>query len=179
MIGNMRGRVVRIAVDDISTDVIAPSQYRGAVADNDPNLTVLRPHVLEAVRGGLDEHVRPGDIFVCGKNFGLGSHREPAVQIFKVWGVQAVVTESAARIWFRNAIAAGLPAFELEDATKLFAEGDEIEIDVGKWQISNLTHASNAQLSPFPSTVMRILEAGGIMQLLKQRVAAEVPGSEK
>jgi 3-isopropylmalate/(R)-2-methylmalate dehydratase small subunit len=177
MLENMRGRVVRIAVDDISTDVIAPSQYRGAVADNDPNLTVLRPHVLEAVRTGLDEHVRPGDIFVCGKNFGLGSHREPAVQIFKVWGVQAVVTESAARIWFRNALAAGLPAFELEDATKLFAEDDEIEIDVGNWRVSNLTRTDNAALSPFPPTVMRILEAGGIMQLLKQRVEAEMSAS--
>jgi 3-isopropylmalate/(R)-2-methylmalate dehydratase small subunit len=174
MLQMIRGRVVRIAHDDVNTDVISPSQYRAAVADDDKNLTVLRPHVMEALRPGLDEHVRPGDVFVVGKNYGCGSHREPAVQIFKVWGVQAVVTETAGRIWFRNAIAAGLPVFELEDATKLFDEGDQIEIDLIEWHIRNATRNSVAHaVSPFPDTVMHILEVGGMMPLLKQRFDAE------
>lgn len=175
MLQMIRGRVVRVAVDDVNTDVIAPSQYRGAVADDDKNLTVLRPHVMEAIRPGLDDYVKPGDIFVVGKNYGCGSHREPAVQIFKVWGVQAVVVESAGRIWFRNAIAAGLPVFELESATKLFDESDQMEIDLKNWSIRNATRNSEAYpVSPFPETVMRILEVGGIMKLLKQRVDAEL-----
>ncbi len=162
----------------MNTDVIAPSQYRGAVADDDKNLTVLRPHVMEAIRPGLDDYVKPGDIFVVGKNYGCGSHREPAVQIFKVWGVQAVVVETAARIWFRNAIAAGLPVFELEDATKLFDESDQMEIDLKNWCVRNATKKSQAYpVSPFPETVMRILEVGGIMKLLKQRVDAELLSS--
>ena len=175
MLKNIKGRVVRIPVHDVNTDVITPSQYRGAVADDDRNLTVLRPHVMEAIRPGLDGYVKPGDVFVVGKNYGCGSHREPAVQIFKVWGVQAVVVESAGRIWLRNAIAAGLPVFELPDATNLFEEGDRIEIDLESWQIKNATKESPYYpISPFPPTVMRILDAGGIMPLLKQRVDNEL-----
>jgi 3-isopropylmalate/(R)-2-methylmalate dehydratase small subunit len=130
---------------------------------------------MEAIRPGLDSFVKPGDVFVVGKNYGCGSHREPAVQIFKVWGVQAVVTESAGRIWFRNAIAAGLPVFQLKNATKIFDEGDQIEIDLKNWCIRNATKMGEPHpVAPFPETVMRILEVGGMMPLLKQRMDAEV-----
>ena len=174
MLQMIRGRVVRIGLDDVNTDVITPTEYRYAQPDGDKELKLLRPHVMEAIRPGFDDYVKPGDVFVVGKNFGCGSHREPAVQIFKIWGVQAVVVETAARIWFRNAIAAGLPVFELQDATKLFDECDQIEIDLKNWQIRNATKQSKAYpVAPFPKTVMRILEAGGMFPLLKQRVEAE------
>ena len=174
MLQKIRGRVVRVATDDINTDVISPTEYRLAVPDDEKNLTILRPHVMDTVRPGLDQYVRPGDVFVVGKNFGCGSHRETAVQIFKVWGVQAVVTETAGRIWFRNAVAAGLPVFELEDATKYFGESDEIEINMQDWHIRNATKSSKPYpIAPFPPTVMIILEVGGIMPLLVKRFRAE------
>jgi 3-isopropylmalate/(R)-2-methylmalate dehydratase small subunit len=168
------GRVVRLAFDDVNTDVIAPNEFRAQLKEGDHTLAALRPHVFRDIRPGLDGFVQPGDVFVVGKNFGAGSHREEAVRIFQVWGVQAVVTESTARIWFRNAIAAGLPAFEVPDATKLFGEGDQIEIDMGAWRVRNLTSGAVDQPVPsFPPTVMRILSAGGIMPLLKERLRAE------
>jgi len=172
----MRGRVVRLAFDDVNTDIIAPSEYRQATSHEDKELKPLRPHVLEAIRPGLDAFVKPGDVFVVGKNFGCGSHREPAVQIFNVWGVQAIIAESAARIWFRNAIAAGLPVFQLENATKLFGEGDQVEIDLKAWNVRNASKNGQAHaVSPFPETVLRILDAGGIMPLLKKRIDALSP----
>ncbi len=175
----IKGRVIRMPFDDVSTDVIAPTAHR-AKDGEDRELIELRPHVMAALRPGLQEIVRPGDIFVMGKNYGLGSHREAAVEIFKVWGVQAVVTESAARIWFRNAIAMALPVFQLKDALKLFEEGDQMEIDMNNWRISNLSKkAPPNSIEPFPPTVMRIMEAGGMMQLLKHRVEAEFPGQAK
>ena len=170
MKSKMKGRVVRLAFNDVNTDIIAPGEYRLQVADNDHQLTALRPHVFRAIRPGLDAFVQPGDIFVVGKNFGAGSHREPAVQIFNVWGVQAVIAESAARIWFRNAIAAGLPVFELADATKHFNEGDEAEIDTVSWKIRNTGRETSHDVPSFPPTVERILDAGGILPLLRQRV---------
>jgi 3-isopropylmalate/(R)-2-methylmalate dehydratase small subunit len=97
------------------------------------------------------------------------------VRIFKVWGVQAIVADSAARIWFRNAIAFGLPVFQLKDATKLFDEGDQIEIDLKRWCIRNPKNAGAEHRIPeFPPTVMNILDSGGIMQLLKKRADAEL-----
>lgn len=175
MLERIRGRVVRLAFDDVNTDVIAPSEFRAQIKENDRNLTALRPHVMRDLRPGLNEAVRPGDVFVVGKNFGSGSHREEAVRIFQVWGVQAVVTESAARLWFRNAIAAGLPVFELDNATSLFGEGDEIEIDMRDWQIRNLSRgAASHVVARFPQTVMGILDAGGILPLLKRRLDNQV-----
>lgn len=170
MRATIRGRVIRLAFNDINTDIIAPGEFRTLVADSDRELLALRPHVFRAIRPGLDGLVEPGDVFVAGRNFGCGSHREQAVQIFKVWKVQAVVVETAARIWFRNAIAAGLPVFELKDATTLFDENDTIEIDMNKWQVKNLTRKDDGhRVSPFPDTVMKIVDAGGILSLLKQR----------
>jgi 3-isopropylmalate/(R)-2-methylmalate dehydratase small subunit len=171
----MRGRVVRLAFNDVNTDIIAPNEFRAQLKEGDHTLGALRPHVFRDLRPDLDQFVKAGDIFVVGKNFGGGSHREEAVRIFQVWGVQAVVTESAARTWFRNAIAAGLPAFELPGATNLFAEGDQIEIDPQQWRIRNLTSgAVDAPVASFPPTVMRILSAGGMLPLIKRRLDAEL-----
>jgi 3-isopropylmalate/(R)-2-methylmalate dehydratase small subunit len=174
LLENMRGRVVRLAFDDVNTDVICPNEFRAQLKEGDHTLAALRPHVFRDLRPGLDAFVQPGDIFVVGKNFGGGSHREEAVRIFQVWGVQAVVTESAARIWFRNAIAAGFPVFELPGATGMFGEGDQIEIDLAAWRVRNLTtKAADQAIASFPPTVMRILSAGGILPLLKQRLEEE------
>ena len=168
------GRVIKMPFDNVSTDVIAPSRYRSTTGE-DPELLALRPWIMGALRPGLNDVVKPGDVFVVGKNFGLGSHRETAVRIFKVWGVQAIVADSAARIWFRNAIAFGLPVFQLKDATKLFDEGDRIEIDLKRWCIRNPKNAgAEHRISEFPPTVMNILDSGGIMQLLKKRADAEL-----
>jgi 3-isopropylmalate/(R)-2-methylmalate dehydratase small subunit len=169
----LAGRVVRLPFDDVNTDIIVPGEFRLQVADDDHNLTALRPHVFRAIRPGLDSYVKPGDIFVVGKNFGCGSHREPAVQIFKVWGVQAIVAESAARIWFRNAIAAGIPVFDVENATKLFSEGQGVEIDMQSWTIRNTDNGEERSIASFPDTVMNILNAGGILSLLKTRVETQ------
>ena len=166
------GRVIRLPFNDVSTDVIAPTHFKSTTSE-DRELSALRPHAMGAIRPGLDDVVRPGDIFVCGRNFALGSHRESAVRIFKVWQVQAVVAESAARIWFRNSIASGLPVFQLKDALSLFDEGDQMEIDTQNWRISNATRNETFPINKFPPTVMEILDAGGIMNMLKSKVDAE------
>jgi 3-isopropylmalate/(R)-2-methylmalate dehydratase small subunit len=169
----IRGRVIKMPFNDVSTDVIAPNRYR-ATTGEDRQLTALRPWIMGALRPGLNDIVKPGDIFVVGKNFGLGSHRETAVHIFHVWGVQAIVAESAARLWFRNAIAAGLPVFQLQGVMELFEEGDQMEIDLKHWCIRNARDAAmERSISRFPPTVMNILEEGGIMKLLKKRAEAE------
>ena len=172
----IRGRVIKMPFNDVSTDVIAPNRYR-ATSGEDRELTALRPWVMGALRPGLNDIVKPGDIFVVGRNFGLGSHRETAVRIFKIWGVQAIVAESAARLWFRNAIAAGLPVFQLKGVQDLFEEGDTMEIDLKKWSIRNGKQpAADHAISEFPPTVMHILEEGGILNLLKKRADAELAG---
>jgi 3-isopropylmalate dehydratase small subunit len=170
----IRGRVIKMPFNDVSTDVIAPNRYR-ATTGEDRELKALRPWIMGALRPGLDEIVKPGDIFVVGKNFGLGSHRETAVRIFHIWGVQAIVAESAARLWFRNAIAAALPVFQLKGVMDLFEEGGQMEIDLKNWCIRNTKRASEEhRINPYPPTVMRIIDEGGILKSLKKRAETEL-----
>ena len=56
--------------------------------------------------------VKEGDILVADKNFGCGSSREHAPLAIKYAGIAAVVAESFARIFFRNAINLGLLIIE-------------------------------------------------------------------
>ncbi|MGW3606501.1 LeuD/DmdB family oxidoreductase small subunit [Micromonospora sp. NPDC005161] len=172
----MTGRIVRIPGNDVSTDVIAPTfwVHRGR---GEHDLATLRPHAFESLRPGLDEHMRPGDIVVAGRNFGAGSHREEAVRILQVWGVQAIIAESAARIYFRNAIAAGLPLIQVENALELFDDGDEAEIDIDAWTVVNRRTGARRTVQPYPPTILRILEAGGIAPLVRDRGLAAGDGT--
>ena len=65
---------------------------------------------------GLDPlfaaRVQKGDVIVAGRNFGSGSSREQAPRALKEAGVAAVVAQSFARIFYRNAINVGLPLIE-------------------------------------------------------------------
>ena len=54
------------------------------------------------------------DIVVAGRNFGGGSSRDFPVAL-KYAGISAVVAESFARIFYRNAYTIGLPALEISE----------------------------------------------------------------
>ena len=110
--------------DDISTDHIAP----GRLFHLRTNLPELAKHVLEDARPEFAGEMRPGDFVVGGRNFGLGSSREHAPRIIKMAGVGAVLAQSFARIFFRNAINVGLPVLQCD--TSGIGEQDELEVDL-------------------------------------------------
>ena len=58
--------------DDINTDVMAPGLYFKS------SMEEMARHCLEAVNPDFSRQVRPGDIIVAGRNFGVGSAREQA-----------------------------------------------------------------------------------------------------
>ena len=96
----LRGRAWLFG-DDISTDHIAP----GRLFHLRTELPELAKHVLEDARPEFAAAMRPGDFVVGGRNFGLGSSREHAPRIIKLAGAGAVLAQSFARIFFRNALA--------------------------------------------------------------------------
>ena len=167
----LRGRVVRIDAHDVSTDVIAPT-FWVHLGRGEHDLATLRPHAFESLRPGLNDNVQQGDILVVGRNFGAGSHREEAVLILQVWGVSAVIAESAARIYFRNSIAAGLPLIQLPGALDMFGEGDTVELNLEQWSAENVTRGERVGVPAFPTTIMRILNAGGIIEVVKAQMAS-------
>lgn len=144
--------------DGISTDHIAP----GRLFHLRTNLPELAKHVLEDADPEFAGKVKPGDFVVAGKNFGLGSSREHAPTIIKLAGVGAVLAESFARIFYRNAINVGLPVLICD--TTLIDQGDELEVDVSKGEIKDITKGITIQAKPLPDVMIKILNDGGLLE---------------
>ncbi|MBN2372750.1 3-isopropylmalate dehydratase small subunit [bacterium] len=155
------GRVWRFG-DDISTDLIAP----GRLFHLRTNLPELAKHVLEDADPDFPKNVRPGDIIVAGRNFGLGSSREHAPLIIKMSGISAVLAKSFARIFYRNAINIGLPLLEVD--TDHIQDGIVLDIDLNKGIVTDKEKTFTLSAIPIPHFMIRILEEGGLVPYIKK-----------
>ncbi len=158
-----RGRVWKFG-DNISTDFMAPgySGHRGLSEDEEAR------YCMHSNRPHWAQQVGAGDVVVGGQNFGCGSSRMEAPRNLRLLGISGIVAESFGRIFFRNAISQGLPALACEGITNLIAEGETLQCDIQTGEIVNLTTGRRRTTSPLPETVLRILDAGGVLALLKQ-----------
>ena len=112
--------------------------------------------------------VKPGDVIVAGRNFGNSSSR-PAAKVLKYLGVSETLCESAGRIFYRNTWNIGVPVLECPGINKLFAKGDDVEVDIATGKIRNLTTGAEAQAgSPIPLLVER-WAAGGMIDWINSR----------
>jgi len=157
----LKGRVFKFG-DDISTDLIAPGRYFHLRS----NLAELSKHVMEDADPDFYSKIKPGDFIVAGNNFGLGSSREHAPTIIKLAGISAVIALSFARIFFRNAINIGLPVIECE--TKDIDQGDELELDLEKGCLTNLTKDEKLTFTKLPKVMTNILQDGGLIEHIRK-----------
>jgi 3-isopropylmalate/(R)-2-methylmalate dehydratase small subunit len=151
--------------DDIDTDAIIPGRY---LVINDPK--ELAKHLFEGIRPSMAAHVNQGDFVVAGENFGCGSSREHAPLALKGAGIYAVIAESFARIFFRNAINIGLPLFICRETIRI-SDGDILDIDMGKGVIHNLANDDFYKTTPLPFFLLNIVEAGGLVEYTKRLLA--------
>ncbi len=108
-------------------------------------------------------------IIIGGKNFGCGSSREHAPFALQVAGTEAVIAESYARIFYRNAIDGAFVA-PFETSQHLYQEiktGDELEIDTTKGILKNKTQNKEYTLQSL-GDVEHILRAGGIFDYARK-----------
>lgn len=108
-------------------------------------------------------------IIVAGKNFGCGSSREHAPLALAEAGVRAVVAQSYARIFFRNAVNGGY-LIPFETGTPLIDRirtGDQVEIDPPGSTLTDLTIGLRADLRPL-GEVAPIIQAGGLFAYARQ-----------
>lgn len=161
----MQGKVHRYS-DNVNTDEIIPARYLNT---SDP--VELASHCMEDIDGEFVKKVKPGDFIVAGANFGCGSSREHAPLAIKTAGVAAVVAETFARIFFRNAINIGLPIFESPEAAREAESGDELEIDMDRSVIINHTKGTEYPTPTYPAEMRQIIEAGGLMNFVKTQLA--------
>ncbi|MHB8095090.1 MAG: 3-isopropylmalate dehydratase small subunit [Candidatus Aminicenantales bacterium] len=162
---NVKGKVHKFG-DDVDTDVIIPARYLNSY---DP--AELARHCMEDIDPKFAAAVRPGDLIVAGRNFGCGSSREHAPLAIKGAGVSCVIAASFARIFYRNAINTGLPILECPEAAAAIAAGDEVEVDLASGTITDLTSGRTFPAKPFPGSILEIIQAGGLIQRLKSRMA--------
>jgi len=151
--------------DNVDTDVIIPARYL-----NSTDAKELAAHCMEDIDKDFAGKVQQGDIIVAGENFGCGSSREHAPIAIKACGVSAVIAKSFARIFFRNAINIGLPIIENAELTDEASNGDEIEIDLSKGVVKNLTKGKEYEIAPFPPSIQELIATGGLINYTRQKL---------
>jgi 3-isopropylmalate/(R)-2-methylmalate dehydratase small subunit len=149
--------------DDVDTDAIAPGRYLKF------DIGEIARHSMETIDPNFSSRVRKGDIVVAGRNFGAGSSREQAPEALKHLGVSALVAESFAGLFYRNAINLGLPAVVCARAKRIRA-GDDLELDPATGRLANRTTGETLSCEPIPDFLMQLIRDGGLVPHLEKRL---------
>ncbi|WP_300706902.1 3-isopropylmalate dehydratase small subunit [uncultured Desulfovibrio sp.] len=152
--------------EHIDTDAIIPARF---LVTTDPRK--LGENCMSGLEPDWVKRVAPGDIMVAGRNFGCGSSREHAPIAILGAGMPVVVGHSFARIFYRNAFNMGLLLLEVGDDVDRIADGDQLEIDAAAGVIRDLTNGAEIACPPLPASMARIVEKGGLVNYVKERLA--------
>ena len=154
--------------DNVDTDVIIPARYLNA-----PSPDELAKHCMEDIDASFAGKVQPGDIIVGGANFGCGSSREHAPIAIRACGVRCVIAASFARIFYRNSINIGFPILECPEAAAAIQNGDTVSVDFDSGLIRDETTGAEFRATALPPFIGRIVEDGGLLPYLKERLEKE------
>jgi methanogen homoaconitase small subunit len=157
--------------DAVNTDDILPGKYAPFMVGEDR----FHRYAFAHLRPEFAEQVRPGDLLVGGRNWGLGSSREYAPQALKALGVGAVIARSFARIHYRNLLNLGVPAFTSEDVPQVLRDGDEVTFDLAAGTVTRGSEVFS--LEPPPAFLQEALREGSILEFYRKhgRFPGEAP----
>lgn len=161
----IRGRAWKYG-DNVNTDVIFPGKYTYTARGREE----VARHALEDLDPSFASSVRRGDLVIGGRNFGCGSSREQAATCLVYSGVRVVIAESFARIFYRNAINNGLLAIACPPAARAAAAGETVTVDLRRRTIA--CRGGRFRFPPLSAAVQEIVEAGGLVEQVKRRLAA-------
>ena len=172
---HIRGKVYVLG-DHIDTDQIIPAAHL-VYSLSDPEesrqygrfaLSGVPPEAAGLPQGNIPfvpegQFESPFSIIVAGENFGCGSSREHAPFALQKAGVRAVVAQSYARIFYRNAVDGGF-VIPLESEERLVER-----VETGEWVMLDLerhilVRERTGEEFPLksPGDVLPIIEAGGL-----------------
>ena len=159
---------VTVVGDNIDTDQIYPGRF----------LELTDPREIGShCRSGVSEDIAPnfpkGGIVVAGRNFGCGSSREHAPIALLNMGAAAVLADSFARIFFRNAINLGLPVVTCNGIRSRVHDGDEITLDLAAGTVTVARTGEVLPCDQLGEQAQMILEAGGIKPLMRRRAGVK------
>ena len=160
----IKGKVI-ILGDDVDTDQILPGY-----AMSEPYEEIGKYAMAGLPTEDFKLNREPGCILVAGRNFGCGSSREHAPIAIKASGIQLVIADSFARIFYRNSIDIGLPIIECPAAAAAIADGDEVSVDMDSGVIEDVTTGAKFTAAPLPPFVQEIVRCGGIANYVKKKI---------
>ena len=149
--------------DNIDTDAIAPGRYMKL------GIEEIAKHCLEQVSPTFSSSVVKGDFVVGGRNFGTGSSREQAPAALKHLGVAALIAESFAGLFYRNALNLGLPALVCANARRI-RSGNLLEMDLDRAVILNTSNGEKLECEPLPAHLVAMVRDGGLLAHLERRL---------
>ncbi|MCQ2511060.1 MAG: 3-isopropylmalate dehydratase small subunit [Lachnospiraceae bacterium] len=157
------GKIIVVG-KNIDTDQIYPGRF---LAITDPK--EIGSHCLSGVDESIAANFPQGGIVVASTNFGCGSSREHAPIALLNMGAAAVVADSFARIFFRNATNLGLPLIVCKGISSEVEAGNTLTIDIHKGTVTVEETGKVYPCDKLGEQAMMILEAGGIKPLMKKR----------
>lgn len=163
----IRGKVI-ILGDDVDTDQILPGY-----AMSEPYEEIGKYAMAGLPTEDFKLNREPGCILVAGRNFGCGSSREHAPIAIKASGIQLVIADSFARIFYRNSIDIGLPIIECPAAAKAIRDGDEVAVHLDTGVIEDRTTGERFTAAPFPLFIQKIIAVGGIENFVREKIAGK------
>jgi 3-isopropylmalate/(R)-2-methylmalate dehydratase small subunit len=166
---------VFVCRDNIDTDQIIPAQYLTLVPTIPEEYEKLGSYALIGLPDDQypvkfvpeGEIKTPYKIVIAGRNFGCGSSREHAPIAMGAAGVEAVIADSFARIFFRNCVATGelYPYDSNERLCDIIKTGDvaTLDFDADTLTVNGQTYS----LKPL-GEVRPVIDAGGIFNYARQ-----------
>ena len=168
---------VFVVRDNIDTDQIIPAQYLNLVPTLPEEYEKLGSYALCGLPESLYPipYVKAGQldssypIVVAGRNFGCGSSREHAPIALGSAGCKAVLAESFARIFFRNAVATGelYPCECLDRLCEKLKTGDLVSLDLDAGTVTVKQSGEVSKLKPL-GDVRPVVDAGGLFNYARQ-----------
>ena len=177
----IRGRAYVLG-DNIDTDQIIPAIYLSYAPSKPEERKFFGMYANSGVPEGQQglpagnlrfvrakEYKSDYQIVVGGRNFGCGSSREHAPLALAEAGVQCVIAEFYARIFFRNCVNGGyvVPLESVQRLVEKVRTGDEFEVHIKDCFIVNRTRNERYDLKPI-GDALPIIEAGGVFEYARQ-----------
>ena len=168
--------------DNIDTDQIIPARFLVYSLSDPAERKLYGKYALSALpdkdaglpKGNIpfvkdDRDSSEFSIIIAGKNFGCGSSREHAPVALQIAGVEAVIAESYARIFYRNSVDGGF-FIPFETPIRLIdqiATSDELRLDITSATLLNISSGKEHKLKSL-GEIYGILEAGDIFEYARR-----------